>query len=127
MFGFSLNDMKTRAILALAVLFVGTAAFAVSFYREASDLRANPQQIVEEEVGEVVAKVSRHMVLPDGEIPTVATVSDPEALSNQPFFSKAQIGDRVLIYASALKAILYSPELDRIIEIAPLNIGNPPQ
>ena len=118
------NDTKTRVIAALAVLFVGSAAFAVSYYKEAVDLRENPQKVAQEEINEIVAKVGRHMVLPENETPTAATVADPDVLKkDQPFFNNAKTGDKVLIYASALKAILYNPEMDKIIEVAPLTIG----
>jgi len=121
---FDFKDVKTKLIVALVALFVGSAAFGFSYYKEVVGLRENPQKIAQEEVGKTVAKVSAHMLLPEGETPTVATVTDTETLKKQPFFANANVGDRVLIYASALKAILYRPELDKIIEVAPLNIGN---
>lgn len=121
---FNFKDGKTRLILALAALFVGAVGFAFSYYKEASDLRENPQKITQEAVGDTVTKVGRLMVLPESETPTVATVADPEVLKNQPFFKNAKVGDRVLIYATALKAILYDPKIDKIVEVAPLNIGN---
>lgn len=124
MFKFNFNDTKVRVILALSVLFMGTAAFAVSYYKEASELRENPQKVAQEEIDQVVAQVSKHMILPENETPTAATVADPEVLKkDQPFFKNAKTGDKVLIYANALKAILYSPELDKIVEVAPLSIG----
>jgi hypothetical protein len=70
-----------------------------------------------------MTKISKLMVLPANETPTVATVSDPEALKDQAFFANAQKGDKVLIYAQAKKAILYSTTLNKIIDVAPLNIG----
>ena len=54
----------------------------------------------------------------------MATVSDLEKLKDQPFFAKAKIGDKVLIYTDAKKAILYDPVNDKIVEVAPINIGN---
>jgi hypothetical protein len=73
------------------------------------------------EIQELVSKVSKLIVLPENEEPTVATVTDPEKLSSQDFFSSAQTGDKVLIYASAQKAILYRPSEGKIIEVAPIN------
>jgi hypothetical protein len=64
----------------------------------------------------MVEKVSRHMVLPVGN-PKVITVSDVETLKrDQPFFSRAQDGDVLLVYPE--RVILYSPTLDKIVEIA---------
>ena len=64
----------------------------------------------------MVEKVSRHMVLPAGK-PNVITVSNVETLrKDQPFFSLAQDGDVLLVYPE--RVILYSPSLDKIVEIA---------
>jgi hypothetical protein len=61
------------------------------------------------------------MVLPADETPTIATVSDPEKLKDQPFFANAKKGDKVLIFSNSAKAILYSPTEDKIVEVAPIN------
>ena len=98
---------------------------AVNYYFRYQLVRDNPQGVVQEESRELVAAVSRLIVLPDGEEPTIATVSDPEALKGQAFFAKAKTGDKVLIYTNARKAVLYDPEADKIVEVAPLTIGNP--
>ena len=63
------------------------------------------------------------MFLPSDELPTIATVSDPEALQNQSFFIDAKKGDKVLIYSNARKAILYDPIANKIITIAPVNLS----
>lgn len=103
-----------------------TASMAAYFYFQNVQLKKNPQVLAQQEVQDLVAKVSRLIVLPEGETPTVATVSDPEKLKEQPFFSKAQKGDKVLIYTNAKKAILYSPTANKIVDVAPINIGNTP-
>jgi len=77
---------------------------------------------LENEVNYLVDKVGDLMFLPIGEIPTVATVSEPEKLKNQDFFKDAKKGDKVLIYSNARKAILYDPLADKIITIAPVSL-----
>ena len=80
-------------------------------------------QATQDEVQKIVVRVGRLIVLPSGEQPTIATVTDPDKLRDQAFFANAKIGDRVLIYANARKAILYNPDADKIVEVAPLTIG----
>lgn len=66
-------------------------------------------------------KVSKLVSLPEGETPTVATVSNPEVLQNQAFFAEAKSGDIVLIYSK--KAVLYDPLVNKVIIVAPVNLG----
>ncbi len=109
--------------IVMPVVAVVAVATAVFFYNQASVLKKNPQAVAQEEVRALIAKVSKLVVLPTEEVPTVATVSDPEALKDQTFFANAQKGDKVLIYTIAKKAILYSPTLNKILDISPLNLG----
>ena len=118
---------------ALCILFVGLFGIAVyhaqksaKLSQELTALKQNPQQLVEQEVRALVARVGQLIVLPD-ETPTVATVTDPEQLQERPFFANAKKGDKVLIYTTARKAILYDPVAHKIIEVAPVTIGNPPE
>jgi hypothetical protein len=72
---------------------------------------------------QLVAMVGKLVVLPENEQPTIATVGDVEKLKDQPFFKNAQVGDKVLIYNQAKKAVLYRPSENKIIELAPLTVG----
>jgi hypothetical protein len=78
---------------------------------------------IEQANKELVTAVGRLLVLPTDESPTIATVTDLAKLQDQPFFANALVGDRVLIYANAKKAILYRESENKVIELAPLNIG----
>lgn len=111
------NVVTTVVII---VLLAVAAYFGFKYYQ----LNQNPQQATQAEVNRLVTEIGRIIVLPEDETPTVATVSDPEALSEQAFFANAKEGDKVLIYTTARKAILYSPSMKKIIEVAPINIGN---
>lgn len=75
---------------------------------------------VSTEAEDTVARVGKLIVLPEGEDPTVATVTDPEKLRDQSFFANAKKGDKVLIYTRAKKAYLYDPSLNKLIEVAPI-------
>ena len=107
----------------LAVLVVIALGSAVYFYTQLNQLREDPQKVAQEEAKTLVTKVGKLIVLPEGEEPTVATVTDPNLLKDQPFFANAKAGDKVLIYTNARKAILYNPEENKIVEVAPVNIG----
>lgn len=75
------------------------------------------------EVKTLTARVGALALLPEGEEPTMATVSDKSKLQGQPFFANAENGDKVLIYTNAKKAFLYRPSTNKIIEIAPINFS----
>jgi hypothetical protein len=118
--GINKQMLLTGALLAVAIV---AAGFGFYYYNQYSDLKVNPQRAAQEETRTLVERVSKLIVLPQDELPTIATVSDPEQLQSQPFFRNAKAGDKVLIYANARKAVLYSPTDNKIVEVAPLNIG----
>lgn len=110
----------------LAVLVLGLAGggyYFFSQYQKDQTQSANPQAQTQEEVKKLVAEVGKLIDLPQGEDPTVATVTDVSKLASQPFFQRARNGDKVLIYTNARKAVLYSPGLKKVIDVAPINIG----
>lgn len=76
------------------------------------------------EVDALVAQVGKLIALPTDEKPTVATVTDATKVKDQPFFAKAENGDKVLIYQKAQKAILYRPSNNIIVEVGAVNINN---
>lgn len=92
-------------------------------YQKVQEKLKNPQVYSQEEVQKLVERVSKLMELPEGETPTIATVTESEKLKDQPFFAKSQNGDKVLIFTNAKKAILFRPETNKIIEVAPINLG----
>ncbi len=107
-------------LFVLAVLGMGY------FYMQYNALK-NPTKTQEKELQSAIKKISNLMVLPTDETPTLATVSDPDKLKDQAFFAKAQKGDKVLIYAKAKKAILYSVSMNKILEVAPFSVSNSSQ
>lgn len=121
MFGIQRNLLIAGVVL-LAIAAV-PSFFFYSKYQKAQDALKNPQKAVQEETKALVAKVGQLIELPSGEEPTVATIQDKNKLKDQPFFAKAENGDKVLIYTKAQKAILYRPSINKIIEFAPINLG----
>lgn len=128
---FSLKKMGkvVMILIALAALVVIGGVLTVVAYKVKPSLFSRwipSNQKTEEakkEVETLVAKVGKLIDLPTDESPTIATVSDAEKLKAQAFFIKSQNGDRVLFYTKAKKAILYRPSTNKIIDIAPLTVG----
>ena len=110
-------------IAGLSLLLVFTSATTAYLFVQLRSVENSPDAIAQAEAQAVMEQVGRLIVLPTDEMPTIATVSDPELLKDQPFFANAKSGDRVLLFAKAKKAILYDPAADKIIEVAPINIG----
>jgi hypothetical protein len=107
-------DVRKLGLLVAAivgVLLLGYALVSVWGYFFASD-EAQLQALVED--------VGEHILLPEGETPTLATVTDLHALEDQLFFRNAEEGDKVLMYLVSQQAILYRPSIDKIIEVGPI-------
>jgi len=118
---------RLKIYIVLVACFVGlfvASWFVVGWYmdvtgrvarleKENQQLKAKPPLVTD---GDIIARVSALMVLPQG-VPKVVPVTDVETLKKtQPFFEMAQNGDKLLVYPT--KVILYSPSLDKIVEVA---------
>ncbi len=91
------------------------------FYYQLKNIKSNTSiNNKQDEIKSLIDRVSRLYLVPKGEEPTIATVSDPEVLKDQSFFTLSEKGDKVLIFKNAGRAILYRPSIDRIIEVAPI-------
>lgn len=128
---------KNPLLVAGSLLILLLIGFGGWQYQQNQELKNQVGQLTgdngasEKEVKELVETVGKLVVLPENEQPTVATVTDPSKLEGQAFFTSAQTGDKVLIYATAKKAILYRPAQNKIIEVAPVKLddvdGSEPQ
>jgi len=125
--------MKLLAPLVLIfVLFLAAAGGSAFFFNqyqktrvELENLKKVTQVGTPEETQLIIDKVKKHMLLPQNEIPQIATITDKSKLADQPFFAKAKNGDKVLIYVKEKKAILYDPVGDRIVEVSPITLPEP--
>ncbi len=109
----------------LLVIFVALSAggtvYAIQQKPELLGLSRGQEQ-VQAEVDQLLGDLGKLISLPTDEQPTVATVSDASKLKEQSFFKNAQNGDKVVIYTTARKAILYRPAENRIVEVGAVNI-----
>jgi hypothetical protein len=112
-------------VLIVLILYAGASSYLTVWY-----LRKNPEPfgllkgaaLLKIEEKEIVDKISKSLALPEGEDPTMATVTDPEKLSGQFFFKDAKKGDKLLIYQNAKKVILYRPSENRVVEVGVVDL-----
>lgn len=112
-------------LLLLALLFLAAYFFYDSYMarRDLTKLKdvAKEAQTTSIETKDILAKLEKHIVLPQDESPMIATINDPEALAKeQTFYVGAQKGDKVIVYFKARKAIVYSPAKDIILNVGPV-------
>lgn len=109
-------------ILVLGVLLVIALAVAGYFYYQ---YKHTAQAADAKEIEDLAKEIGKVMLLPEGEAPTLATVTDKEKLADQAFFEKAENGDKVLIYSASGRAILYRPSQKKIIDVTTVNVNQP--
>jgi len=123
----NLKGNRSLWIIIVAVLLIIAALpsyYYYSQYKKTQQLLNNPSATANAEAKQLIIEVGKLMVLPTVEQPTVATVSDVTKLIDQPFFANAKNGDKVLIYTQSKKAILYRESINKIVEVAPVNLGS---
>ncbi|MFZ2484727.1 MAG: hypothetical protein WAX80_02125 [Minisyncoccia bacterium] len=107
---------STLTIIILAVLILISAVSTAGYFYLQSKKQDESKNILDQ--------VSKLIILPQDEQPTIATITDLEQLKDQEFFANAEVGDKVIIYTKAKKAILYRPSENKIVEVAPLNLDS---
>lgn len=120
---------KLFAVPVLSLLVIGAAGLAVYSYSLYQKSQAevqrlqNPQEAAKSDMARIVELVKNLIELPSDEQPTIATVIDASKLKDQQFFAHSENGDKLLIYTQARKAILYRPSTNKVVDVAPVNIG----
>lgn len=107
------------AVLVVLAVCIGLAVF---FFMQYQNLKKNPNAEANAEVQKLVNQIKPYYDLPTDETPTVATVSDKSKVADQPFFAKAENGDKILIYRKNKLAILFRPSQNKIINVGPIDL-----
>ncbi len=110
----------TVAVVIIAIL---SSYGSFYFYTKYQALKADPNAESAKQTAVLVGTLGKLMELPANETPTVATISDKEKLKGQPFFAMAENGDILFAYTTSMKAILYRPSTNKIINVAPISIN----
>lgn len=74
------------------------------------------------DIASVKAAVSKLMILPDNEEPTLASVQDKSKLTDEFLRSKTENGDKVLVYTNNHLVIVYRPSIQKIAAVGVANV-----
>jgi len=110
-------------IIILMLLAFGGITTSFYYFNKYKNLKSNPNLDAQKETKVLLASLGKLIELPNNETPTIATVIDKDKLKDQPFFAKAENGDKLLAYTKSMKAILYRPSTNKIINVAPIVIN----
>lgn len=125
---------KNKLVQIISILFfffllVGVGAYFYTDYTkvrlELNLLKTNPEKLTQEQEKALLTRIAKHVLLPKGEQPSIATIVSLDQLKGQPFFANATIGDKLLVFMKARKAFLYNPNEDKVIEVGPLVVTSP--
>jgi hypothetical protein len=99
------QQIYTSLLVLTMVSFVGFTTYIAYAYVAAS-------------TGDILAKVSTHVILPTGETPKVYIIqSEKSEIFNNPLFTGIEVGDNVLSYTNSSKVIIYRSKEDKIVNI----------
>lgn len=106
------------SVVILTIIITAGVIYGVSYFAPNA---TNSDPLGNNEAQELLKVLEDIAVLPKGEVPTVATVTEVEKLAGQPFFSKAENGDKVVVFGVAKTAILYRPSVKKIISMTTID------
>ena len=118
-----MKSKKAKSKLLIVIILSALAVvIAVSIFLAINlkNIKNNPEALSQKEMQIILSQVGKLIILPEGEVPVIATVTDLSKLEGQQFFANAKVGDKVLIYNESKTAILYDPIANKIIDLAPI-------
>ncbi len=112
------SHKKFYFLIIFLALFVLLACYtAFYFYKKSKVVTMKEENTAQEQLEETLTLLGSIAILPAGDEPVLAIVSDPSQLKNDAFFVDSQIGDRVIIYPKIGRAFLYRPSVNKIVNI----------
>lgn len=85
------------------------------------------QELSKTQTHELLGEMRQIIIMPTNEDPVVATITDINQLKDKDFYKDANNGDRVVVFANAKKAYIYSPERKLIVNVGAFQIEEKPQ
>ena len=120
---------KALKIVLALIIIIGVCALILwqTGYLQAFKiaLQIQKQQQVIAEDAKVLKQLGKIMALPEDVQPTMAIITDIDALKEgQPFFADAKNGDRLIIYPEI--AIVYDYKANKIVKVGPVQFTGDP-
>ena len=119
------NTTKKKSIISKILIFIigviigGGSLWTWNYYMPKS--ASSVSQTDQSQIKSLIEKAGKLVILPTGEDPVVATISDAASLIKEQIFYKNAInGDVVLVYQKAAKAVVYSPSRNIIVNVGPI-------
>lgn len=85
------------------------------------------QELSKTQTQELLGEMRKIIIMPTNEDPVVATITDINQLKDKEFYKDAQNGDRVVVFANAKKAYIYSPERKLIVNVGAFQLDQKTQ
>jgi hypothetical protein len=119
------TSLKWLVIIGL-VVFVIVAMAAIFFAGQFFATQSNSKTADDATRQRILGKVENLYMLPEG-TPTVALVQNKDQLSGQTFYDKVENGDYLVIYDQAKLALVYREAVNKLVNVAPIALGDPLQ
>lgn len=121
-YSFSFMVMRNKLLLGVGLVVVVVAGGWFAFNAGSQDGLANLSagaKLTDAQVQLVIDQVSKFMVLPSDEDPSVVVLSDVAMLAEQqPFYGDAKDGDILVVYST--RAIVYDPKAEKLVSVSPI-------
>lgn len=119
-----MDKKKVITFLIYTIIVASISVFLTMYYFDKTvkiDNQVLDERLAPEKIEEVLAKLSDNILLPEDEDPLLAVITDIDALvENQLFYKDASNGDYIIVYQNSARAILYNFDLDKIINVGPI-------
>jgi cytoskeletal protein RodZ len=125
--------LSTLIIVILLVGLAGGAYYSYTKYNETKkeveklSTVQGQQELSKTQTQQLLGEMRNIIVLPDGEDPVVATITDVELLKGKEFYKDAQNDDRVVVFANAKKAYIYRPSTKTIVNVGAFQLDKQSQ
>lgn len=123
---------KMKLLLALIVVLLVLALAGIGFLlKKYNDTRQEvqklstvqgQQELNQTQTNQLLGEMRAIIVLPSGEDPVVATITDINQLKDKDFYKDAENGDRVVVFPNAKKAYIYRPSTKTIINVGAFQV-----